>query len=137
MTNFEKFIKSRSWLGCSAEKRVLYGKLGQNKKFVKSKQVISTRDSAKSLRPSRSLFAAVSFELLKKIWHKYNIIFVEKNIVKKNCENMWWVDPCIESISQVAIYEEPLNEFVHGDADLMLIFYGVILEGTADKTVRA
>ena len=43
----------------------------------------------------------------------------------------------IESISQVAIYEEPLNEFVHGDADLMLIFYGVILEGTADKTVRA
>ena len=43
----------------------------------------------------------------------------------------------MESISQVAIYEEPLNEFVHGDADLMLIFYEVILEGTADKTVRA
>ena len=41
----------------------------------------------------------------------------------------------IELISHVAIYEEPLNEFVHGDADLMLIFYGVILMGTADTTV--
>ena len=50
-------------------------------------------------------------------------------------KNMWWVGPCIESISQVEIYEEPLNEFVHGDADLMLIFYGVILMGTADTTV--
>ena len=87
------------------------------------------------MSPTFLSFAAVSFELLKKIWHKYNIIFVEKNIVKKNCETMWWVDPCIESISQVEIYEEPLNEFVHGDADLMLIYYGVILLGTADTTV--
>ena len=62
-------------------------------------------------------------------------MFVEKklwNIFVKTCGEL-----IIESISQVAIYEEPLNEIVHGDADLMLIFYGVILEGTADKTVRA
>ena len=85
------------------------------------------------MSPTFLSFAAVSFEHLKKYWHKYKIIFEKKN----NCEkkNMWWVDPCIESISQVAIYEEPLNEFVHGDADLMLIYYGVILLGTADTTV--
>ena len=47
--------KNSSKHNISAEKRVLYGKLGQNKKFVKSKHVISTRDSEKSLRLSRSL----------------------------------------------------------------------------------
>ena len=88
---YKQFVKSSCRLVYFAEKRVLYGKLGQFKKIVKSLQVICTRDSTKVLRASLCL-------------SKIKIMMSEKK--NDTCKfasfnhhsffaDMWWIAVCI------------------------------------------
>ena len=68
---FKKIVKSRRWLGCSAENAFYLANSANIKKFVESLQVICTRDSAKVLNP-HCQFSGFSF-----------ILFLVSFLVKK------------------------------------------------------